>query len=142
MCIATAGEFITYAVLSPIIDMLAFMHGLLEIAVRNFTPDYAKFLESQLAVAAWSMKIFSGILAETRSNETLLTTFNDTLHTMAVESPNLFGNLSGRAGMSYIAKHAYLQLSNDSMLAERIGAEFFKALNTTSLLMAKIFEAM
>ncbi len=142
MAIATVGEFVVNAIISPMCDFFALLHGLLDPAVRHVSPEYVKLLESQLAVMAWGAKLISAILAGTEGNVTSLHAFNDTLHTLAVSSPHLFGDLSGTDGMAYIAKHTYFQLANNSTLAEKVAAEFMGAVNSSIMFIARTLEVM
>ncbi len=142
MPIATIGEFVVNAVISPMCDLFAILHGLIDPAVSHVCPEYVKLFESQLAVAAWCVKVLSAILAETRNNATLMQAFNDSLQALASSSPHLFGNLNGTGGMAYIAKHTYLQLAGNSTFAERTAMEFMGAVNSTLTFIAKTLEVM
>ncbi len=142
MSIATVGEFVVNAIISPMCDFFAILHGLLDPVVRNLPPDCIKLLESQLAAVAWGAKFLSAVLVETRGNATLMHAFNDTFHTLASLSPHIFGDLNGSNGMAYIARHMYFQLANNATLAEKVAAEFMGAVNSTAMFIAKTLEVV
>ncbi len=140
MAIATASEFARHGILSPIGDIFSFLYGSLEIMLRHITPNHPDFIYSHLAVILWAVKFLSAVIGVTANNGTLIAAFNDALHTLSVNSHYFFGNISGDTGMSYIAKHSYLELTNNTPLAEDLSVKFARALNSTIIFVMKAFE--
>lgn len=139
MAIAAIGEFVRYAILIPLSDMFVLIYGLLEPIIRHLTPDHPSFIYSNLAVVLWNAKLLSSIIGLTAQNGTLTAAFNDTLHTLSVNSNNFFGNITGKSGMSYIAKHAYIELTSDKALANEMAVKFVRVLNNTVIYIMEAF---
>ncbi len=133
MPIATAEQFALNGILIPINDLFILIYGLLEPITRHLIPEHTNFVNSWLAVAAWSTKFFSAVIFETASNSTLLTAFNDTLQTLSDNSTYFFGNITGESGMSYIAKYSYIALQNSSnaQFSEELAVNLVRAVNST-----------
>ncbi|HDL90406.1 MAG TPA: hypothetical protein ENG14_05835 [Thermodesulforhabdus norvegica] len=127
-------------IIQPIQDMFVIMYGLTEPIISQLTSEHPNWIYSHIAVLAWLVKFLSAVVGATASNSTLVAAFNDTLHTLSVKSNTFFGNLSGKSGMSYIAKHAYYELLNNKTLAIDLSTKFVRALNSTVTFVMKGFE--
>jgi hypothetical protein len=138
--IATVSDFVLKGIIQPIMDMFVAMYGLTEPIIAQLTSEHPNWIYSHIALLGWLLKFLSATIGATASNSTLVAAFNDSLHTLSVKSNTFFGNLSGKSGMSYIAKHAYLELLNNKTLAADLSAKFMRALNSTVTFVMKGFE--
>ena len=140
MAIATISDFVVRGILSPISDIFVLIYGLNEPIIRHLTPDHPNFIYSHFAIAMWITKLLGAIIGETANNGTLTAAFNDALHTLSTNSNDFFGNITGKSGMSYIAKHSYLELLNNKPLAQDMAVKFIRAVNSTVIFIMKAFE--
>jgi hypothetical protein len=127
-------------ILTPISDIFVLIYGLTEPIVSHLTQDHPNWIYSHFAVLLWVTKLLSAVVGLTVSNGTLTAAFNDTLHTLSTNSNDFFGNFTGKSGMSYIAKHAYLELVNNKTLANDLAVKFARAINSTVIFIMKAFE--
>lgn len=140
MAIATVDEFVIRGIIQPLKDAFIAMYGLTELNIAQLTPEHPNMIYSFVALFAWTAKFLSAVIGETANNATLVTTFNNTLHTLSVKSNIFFGNYSGKSGMSYIAKHAYMVLQNNKTLSIDLSEKFLRAMNSTTTFVLKAFE--
>ena len=142
MAIATISDFVVRGILSPISDIFVLIYGLNEPIIRHLTPDHPNFIYSHFAIAMWITKFLSAVIGLTASPQygNLTAAFNDALHTLSTNSNDFFGNITGRSGMSYIAKHSYLELLNNKPLAQDMAVKFIRAVNSTVIFIMKAFE--
>jgi len=142
MPIATVDEFVIRGIIPPIKDAFITLYGLLELNTAHMAPNHPNIIYSSVSALAWIAKFLGVIIRETASNSTLVTTFNDTLHTLSFKSNTFFGNYSGKSGMSYIAKHAYMVLQNNKTLAIDLSEKFMRAVNSSVIYVLKAFEML
>lgn len=140
MPIATISEFALRGITYPIRDFYMSLYGYIETLLPVLPPSHRNFIYSVIALSAWLIKLLAAIAGETARNSTLTSAFNDTLHTLSLNSNNFFGNYSAKTGMSYIAKHAYYNLINNSTLAEDLTTKGMRAINSTIRYVLKAFE--
>lgn len=140
MPIATISEFVRVGILTPISDIFVLIYGLTEPIVSQLTQDHPNWIYSHFAVLLWVTKFLSAVVGLTASNGTLTAAFSDTLHTLSTNSNDFFGNITGKSGMSYIAKHAYLELVNNKTLANDLAVKFARAINSAVIFIMKAFE--
>lgn len=134
MPIAPVSEFVSNGILAPINSLFIITWGLLEPITRHLTVDHPNFVYAWLCVSSWSIKLMSAILGVTATNATVLEEFNKTLVTYSLNYENFTGNIAGTKGMSYIAKHSYLELNN----ASKRDATIYLTINFTRALNAVI----
>ncbi|MEM0203465.1 MAG: hypothetical protein QXO16_05855 [Archaeoglobaceae archaeon] len=133
MPIAPVSDFVWNGILSPINDSFILIAGLIEPIIDLLTPDHPNFIYAILSVLSWMIKLLSSILSVTTSNDSLMQNFSNFVATYSKNYENFTGNIEGTQGMSYIAKHAYLELTNASKResATEIAVNFMRALKNS-----------
>ncbi|WP_202319559.1 hypothetical protein [Archaeoglobus neptunius] len=138
--IANATDFALNGVLTPISDFFALIYGMLELVTKHITPEHTDFVYAQISAILWVVKFFGAIADLTASNSTLLFAFADTLHSLSTNSRGLFGDIDGLSGISYIARHTYIELTQNKQISEEIAVRFVRAMNSTVIYFMKVFE--
>ncbi|AAB89149.1 MULTISPECIES: hypothetical protein [Archaeoglobus] len=140
MPIAAATDFALNAILRPISDIFVLIYGLLEPINAHLIPEHTNFIYGQLSLLLWGTKFLATILGVTANNATAMANFTDVLHTLSENSYHFFGTVEGESGMAYIAKHSYIELSQNQQLSEDMAVKFARAVNSTIIYFVKVFE--
>ncbi|MEM0022595.1 MAG: hypothetical protein QW672_01130 [Archaeoglobaceae archaeon] len=142
MPIAPVSDFVWNGILSQINDSFILIAGLIEPTIDLLTPDHPNFIYAILSVLSWIIKLLSSILSVTTSNDSLMQNFSTFVSTYSTNYENFTGNVGGTQGMSYIAKHAYLELTNTSKRdrTTEIAVNFMRALKNSLEFFLKALE--
>ncbi|WP_456330482.1 hypothetical protein [Archaeoglobus sp.] len=140
MAIASATDFALNAILNPISDFYVLIYGLLEPINKHLIPEHTDFIYGQLSVLLWGTKFLAAIMGVTADNTTVLSNFTDFLNTLSENSYHFFGTAEGNGGMAYIAKHSYIELTQNKQLSEKMAVGFARALNNTIIYFVKALE--
>ncbi|MET1125129.1 MAG: hypothetical protein ABWW66_07740 [Archaeoglobaceae archaeon] len=142
--IAPVSEFVWNGILTPFNNLYILTWGLLEPIVSALPPDHPNFVYANLSVLVWFLKFLTSIVAVTAMNSSAFAEFNSFIVTVSENYENFTGTLSGESGMTYIAKHTYLELTNESKRenSTEIAVNLARALNATVHYVMKTFEFM
>ncbi|MEM0302788.1 MAG: hypothetical protein QXI54_06440 [Archaeoglobaceae archaeon] len=140
MPIARASEFVARGILQPIQDSFILIHGMLEPIMSTLPPTHPDFIYGLMAIQVWLVKFLAAIMGVTAQNQTLVAAFNDTLRELSVNYTNFFGNFTGNTGMAYIANQSNLNFTTNKPLAYNITVDFFRALKSLVMYIAKAYE--